>query len=129
MPFKYKLQRNRLLAKATGVVTIGDLVRHRDRVAVTREFGSGFGLLMDLTGVDEIAITADQVQAFAEAEETTASRHPAVGIAIAIGDDPGSRTAELVRGYRLSSHNYVAKIRSFRSVQGAKEWLDEICGR
>ncbi len=63
MPFTYLIDKERALvvSSGSGVVTYAELKSHQDRLLADANFNREFNQLLDLTGVTEFAVSADEI--------------------------------------------------------------------
>jgi hypothetical protein len=122
MPITYQIddERGVVLTVASGILTTGELIAHKEQLMNDPRFKSGIVELSDVRAIEKINVNGGDVRQFAEIDRTYEDRLKNYKLAIVAS---GDLVFGLARMYEMQTESHNPGVMVFRDVEKAKTWL------
>jgi hypothetical protein len=123
MPIEYDIIEDQqlVLAKGSGVVTGGDVMRHLDSLATDDKYKAPMKKLVDYSSIDSINISPEEAVTIALKKDTFSKKFRGEKCAFV---SPGDLTYEASRVHQALVDSAGIDTAVFRQIGEALDWLD-----
>lgn len=113
-------KRQRIDTRATGVVTVQDLLSYYQRLHDHPDFNLGMSELWDASAITDTRLSSDDLREFSSVTEPYTRQGASARVAILVPDDLGFG---LARMYELLQADSINRLKIVRSREAAEAWL------
>lgn len=113
-------ERRRINTRATGMLTVDDLLSYYQRLHDHPDYRIGLSELWDASGISGTQLTSDDLREFSSVTEPFTRQGAPVRVAILVSDDLGFG---LARMYELLQTDSINRLKIVRSHEAAEAWL------